>query len=67
MFRFRVDDMTCGHCVSRITRALQDADAHARIDISLAEKRVSIETSLEEIDAARAIAQAGYTPGTFTS
>ena len=31
MIAFRVDDMTCGHCVKAITQAVRDADAGAAV------------------------------------
>ena len=36
MQAFRVDDMTCGHCVSTITRAIRGADRDAKVTIDLA-------------------------------
>jgi copper chaperone len=61
--RFEVNDMSCGHCVGAITRALKEADAEARVQIDLASHRVEIEPG--QADAATlqaAIAEAGYTP-----
>ena len=63
MIAFKVDDMTCGHCVKAITQAVQDADAGAAVRIDLAGHRVEIEPA--SADARRlqdAIAEAGYTP-----
>lgn len=63
MIRFEVNDMSCGHCVGAITRALKEADAQARVQIDLASHRVEIEPG--QADAATlqaAIAEAGYTP-----
>lgn len=63
MIAFEVNDMTCGHCVSNITKAVQAADPQARVEIDLARHRVQVEPA--QADAAQlraAIAQAGYTP-----
>jgi copper chaperone len=63
MITFRIDDMTCGHCVGTITRAVKSADADAAIRIDLTEHRVEIEPG--RLDAAAlqaAIEDAGYTP-----
>ena len=63
MITFQVDDMTCGHCASTITKAVKEADKSAKVQIDLATHRVHIEPS--ESDAQHlsdAIREAGYTP-----
>jgi len=63
MISFRIDDMTCGHCVSTITKAVKDADAAATVRIDLAGHRVEIEPDRLDAAALRAaIEDAGYTP-----
>ena len=63
MIAFKVDDMSCGHCVGAITRAVAAVDPAAQLSIELADHRVTINS--EAVDAAslrRAIEAAGYTP-----
>lgn len=63
MIAFEVNDMTCGHCVSTITRAVKAADTDATVQIDLASHLVTIDP--READAATlgdAIREAGYTP-----
>jgi copper chaperone len=63
MTTFRVADMTCGHCVGSITRAVQEADAGARVDVDLHQHRVTISQATATPQAlAHAIREAGYTP-----
>lgn len=63
MIAFQVDDMTCGHCVSTLTRALEAADPQARVSFDLARHRVQIEPAQADAQALRqAITEAGYTP-----
>ena len=62
MITMTVRDMTCGHCASRITRALKDLDPTATVDIALGEKTVRVETSVEPADVLACIVDAGYTP-----
>jgi copper chaperone len=63
MIAFHVNDMTCGHCVSTITKALRHADKDAKVTVDLAKHLVLIEPTEAEADALRdAIAEAGYTP-----
>jgi len=63
MITFQVNDMTCGHCVGTITRALKDIDPQVDVRIDLQQHRVDIDASkrtAQELQAA--IAEAGYTP-----
>ena len=63
MLTFQVDDMTCGHCVSTITRAVKDTDPQAKVAVDLARHLVTIETAASDAQEMRdAIAEAGYTP-----
>ena len=62
MVQFNVPDMTCGHCASTITRAVKSADPNARVEISLGEHLVKVESELPREEVAQWIAQAGYTP-----
>ncbi len=62
MIEFKVSDMTCGHCASTITKAVKDLDAAAKVDISLAEHLVKVESKESREDLAHAITEAGYTP-----
>lgn len=60
---FRVDDMTCGHCVSTITKAIKAADKDAKVTIDLAQHLVMVEpTEADAQELKDAIAEAGYTP-----
>lgn len=63
MFTFQVDDMTCGHCVSTITRALKAADPQAQVQIDLPSHRVTVTpVTTDALALARVITEAGYTP-----
>ncbi len=63
MVTFEVDDMTCGHCVSAITKAVVLVDPGAKVQIDLASHRVQVEPSASSADVlSDAIRVAGYTP-----
>ncbi|MBS0440694.1 MAG: heavy-metal-associated domain-containing protein [Proteobacteria bacterium] len=63
MLAFQVNDMTCGHCASTITRAVKNADKDAKVTIDLATHRVTVEpTEIDGQQIRNAIAEAGYTP-----
>lgn len=62
MYQFQVEDMTCGHCVSRVTKAVKAVDFEAQVDISLRDKRVNVRSGAAQDRIAEAIQEAGYTP-----
>lgn len=63
MFHFQVNDMTCGHCASTITKAVKSVDAGAKVSIDLETHRVSIEAvAADAAELGEAITEAGYTP-----
>lgn len=62
MLELTVPDMTCGSCVRAITKAVQSADPEAKVDVSLSEKRVRVESALSRDEVEQRIAQAGFTP-----
>ena len=64
MIELKVPDMTCGHCVSTITKAVKEVDASAKIEVSLPEHRVRVESKASKEALVRSIAEAGYTPET---
>lgn len=62
MIEIAVNDMTCGHCASAVTKAVRETDPAARCEIDLAAKRVRIATAQPAQDFVEAIAEAGYSP-----
>jgi copper chaperone len=63
MIEFELPDMTCGHCVGVVTRALQEADPACKVTIDLPAHRVRVETAAERDKLAVALMEAGYPPG----
>jgi copper chaperone len=62
MVTFQVNDMTCGHCASAISRAVASVDKNARLDIRIQQKLVRIGSTAPVAELAEAIQDAGYTP-----
>lgn len=63
MIVFQVNDMTCGHCVGTITKAIAAADKGAKVRIDLASHQVEIEPAdADEAKLGAAITGAGFTP-----
>jgi copper chaperone len=57
-----VPDMSCGHCISSITKAAHGVDGAAKVDVDLAARRVRIESIQPQAQFINAIAEAGFTP-----
>lgn len=63
MITFEVNDMTCGHCASTITKAIKATDKDAQVTVDLAQHLVMVEpTEADAQELRNAIAKAGYTP-----
>lgn len=68
MISFEVNDMTCGHCVSMITKAVKGVGREAAVAIDLGTKRVDIRSSAADADEFKAaMLEAGYTPTEATA
>jgi copper chaperone len=62
MIEIKVPDMTCGHCVSTISNAVKELDPTARIDVSLADHLVRVESKASREAILHSIVEAGYSP-----
>lgn len=57
---FNVQGMTCGHCVKAVTRAVQEGDKKAVIEVDLAHKQVKVQSSLDAEEILHLIRDEGY-------
>ena len=62
MIELNLPSMTCAHCVRSVTDTVKKVDPEARVDVSLEQHRVAIESSLPAADFAAALAEEGYAP-----
>lgn len=60
MNSFEVSGMSCGHCAAAVTRAIQEKDPSAKVDVDLAQGRVVVASMLARPLIAEAIEAAGY-------
>ncbi|MDN4055609.1 heavy metal translocating P-type ATPase [Massilia sp. YIM B02763] len=60
MYELTVEDMTCKHCVGRVTKAVQGVDSGAVVDIDLPTGKVKVDSKAELERIAQAIDEAGY-------
>ena len=52
--------MSCNHCAKAVTKAVQQLDPQAQVQVDLASKKVEVESSQAREAIARAIADEGY-------
>ena len=60
MYQLTVEDMSCGHCVGRVTKAVQGIDETATVTIDLPTKRVRIDSDADLERIVAAIDAVGY-------
>lgn len=58
--KFNVPDMTCGHCVAAVTKAIKAVDGAAEVKTDVAGKTVTVESTATAAALSRAMDQAGY-------
>jgi copper chaperone len=57
---FTVTGMTCGHCEKAVTRAIQQVDPQAQVQIDRVQNRVEVDSAQPRDTLAHAIAEEGY-------
>jgi copper chaperone len=62
MIEFKIDAMSCGHCVKSITETVQTLDPKATLTTDLESKKVSINSQLDSAVLKAALTEAGYPP-----
>ena len=62
--KLKVEDMSCGHCIGAIQRALGGIDGVTSVEASLDTKTVMVfgDRDLDESEILAAVKGAGYTP-----
>ncbi len=60
MYELQVEEMSCGHCASTVTKSIQAVDAQAKVEVDLAQRKVRVQSDAELTKIAAAIVAAGY-------
>ena len=60
MYELQVEGMSCGHCVSSVTRSVRDVDAAAKVEVDLATQKVRVDSSASLDEIKSALEEAGY-------
>ncbi|HEV7264130.1 MAG TPA: heavy-metal-associated domain-containing protein [Falsiroseomonas sp.] len=58
--RFDIPDMTCGHCVKTVTKAVQSIDPDATVQADLAAHVITVASNADAARLSTAISAAGY-------
>lgn len=62
MIEFTIEDMTCGHCASRVTQAIKSVDDQAKVTVDVGKKHVRVDSAHDVQEIATALTDAGYPP-----
>lgn len=57
---FKVQGMSCAHCVRAVTQALQALDGSARVEVDLASAEVRVDSGLSAEQVLAALREEGY-------
>ena len=60
MTKLQVPDMSCGHCVATITKAVTAADPEAKVVADLGTKSVQVDTRVPDAALLEVLANIGY-------
>ncbi len=60
MLTLNVPDMTCGHCVSVVTKAVRSVDADATVSTDLSAQTITVKSDAAPAALRSALEQAGY-------
>ncbi len=61
MYEFKVEGMSCNHCVQAITKSLTKLDSRAKVSVDLATQLVTVDSVEDSKTLAAEIEEAGYT------
>ena len=64
MYEFDIPDMSCGHCVGTVTKAIKSVDAAAVAKLDLNTRKATVETRADPDAIGAALDEAGY-PATY--
>ncbi len=60
MYELKVEDMSCGHCVSKVTKTVIGVDAAAKVEVDLTQGKVRVQSNADLAEISEAITEAGY-------
>lgn len=64
MYEYDIPDMSCGHCVATVGKAIKATDPEATADIDLTTRKAVVTSKLDPQSIGAALEEAGY-PATY--
>lgn len=61
-FQFHLPDMSCGHCVTTVTKTVQSLDEAAKLEFDREARKVKVQSEVSRAELAAALGEAGYPP-----
>ena len=55
-----IENMTCGGCARGVTATIQDVDSHAKVEVDLVSKIVTVDTTASTYQITAALAEDGF-------
>lgn len=62
MHEFLLPDMTCGHCAGMVSQTLQMTDPESKVQVDMAKRTVTVQSTEDRATLAEALTEAGYPP-----
>ena len=62
MHEFQLPDMTCGHCAGMVSQTLQMTDLESKVQVDMAKRTVTVQSTEDRATLAEALTEAGYPP-----
>lgn len=60
MYEYEIPDMSCGHCVATVTKAIQQADPAAIANVDLIKRTATVTSTVDPNTIGAALEEAGY-------
>jgi copper chaperone len=64
MDTFHIPDMSCGHCLATVEKAIHTLDPEAQIDFDMEARRIELDSRATAADVRSVLAAAGYSATT---
>jgi len=67
MLKLKIENMTCNHCISLVTKAIKQQEGSALVEVDLSTNTATIDSLLDEQDIITALDEIGYSATKISS